>query len=357
MENRILALRDQLSERGYDGFFSLSPAANAYLAGFHGTTSAVMVTATEAIFLCDFRYTEQAQTQVQGYTVREVAGKMESRVGEALSALKVAKVAYDPVVTTVYQRDSVAESFPGELSSCTALPGTLREVKDPGEIQKIRAASELAEGAMLDMANGLEAGVSEREAAALLEYEFRKRGAEGASFDSIVLFGARSSLPHGMPGDTVLKEGDIVLIDCGCIKDGYCSDLTRTFIFSTIYGDWFEEIYATVLNAQETALAAVRAGALCCDLDAIARDIITDAGYGEHFGHGLGHGVGLEVHETPRLNKESNAVLEAGMVVTVEPGIYLPGRGGVRIEDLVVVTEEGPDVLTRSPKDLKVLTT
>jgi Xaa-Pro aminopeptidase len=197
--------------------------------------------------------------------------------------------------------------------------------------------------------------VRERELAAEIEYALRKAGASGVSFPPIVAFGEGSSLPHYSPGDRPLKKGDIILIDCGCVLNGYCSDWTRSFCFGSIPGSWFEEIYAVTLDAQLAGLAACRPGAACREVDAAARDIIQDAGYGDHFGHGLGHGLGIEVHESPRLNATSSAALAPGMVVTVEPGIYLAGRGGVRIEDLVVITENGHEVLTRVPKELRVL--
>ena len=183
----------------------------------------------------------------------------------------------------------------------------------------------------------------------------KKRGATGPSFDTIVLFGANSSLPHGVPGDALLKQGDIVLIDMGARLNGYCSDLTRTYVFGSIPGEWFEEIYALNLHAQRSALKAVRPGVTGREVEAVAREIMREGGLGDRFGHGLGHGVGIEVHEEPRLNTRSDSVLKAGMVVTVEPGIYLPGQGGVRIEDLVLVTESGCEVLTKLPKDLQVI--
>ena len=228
-------------------------------------------------------------------------------------------------------------------------------VKDASEIELLRCATDLAEGVLHDLLPELTEGILERELAAQFVYEFKRRGASGPSFDPMALFGSHSSLPHGMPGDRALKSGDIVLLDFGCVLNGYCSDLTRTFAFGRIPPGWFEEIYAVTLEAQLTALEAVKPGVPCSDVDAVARDIIRDAGYGDYFGHGLGHGVGLEVHESPRLNMQSQAVLEPGMAVTVEPGIYLPGKGGVRIEDLVIVTGDGCDILTRTPKDLKVL--
>jgi len=171
------------------------------------------------------------------------------------------------------------------------------------------------------------------------------------------LFGSHSSLVHGEPGDRALGRGDIVLVDLGCRLRGYCSDLTRTCVYGTIPGEWFEEVYEVVLTAQQAALDVIRPGVSCGAVDAIARDLIRDAGYGERFGHGLGHGVGIEVHEEPRLHKTSHTILEEGMVVTVEPGVYLPELGGVRIEDLVVVTEGGCACLSGAPKELKVFDT
>lgn len=355
VERRLDYVRERLGEAEYGAFVSLSSPDNEYLSGFHGSTSAVVITANEAHFLCDFRYTEQARQQVQTYAIQEVTGAIETRAGEQLARLGVATAAFDPVVTTVQQANTVQDAFGGSLHPAPGFVAKAREVKSPEEIERIRSAVSLAETAMLDLVAGLEAGVPEREAAARLEYEFKKRGAQGAAFDSIALFGARTSLPHGMPGDKRLEAGDVILIDCGCIRESYCSDLTRTYVFDTIPGAWFEEIYRVTRAAQQAGLEAVRAGAVCREVDAAARNVIREAGYGDCFGHGLGHGVGLEVHEAPRLNMESDTVLEAGMVVTVEPGIYLPGRGGVRIEDLVVVTEDGCDILSESPKELRII--
>jgi len=358
MRERLHSLRHGIAAACCDAYCSLSPPANAYLTGFRGSASALIVTASEAHFLCDFRYTEQARGQVQNYAVIEVAGTLETRVGEHLRALDVQVCGFDPAVTTVHQRTLIEAAFRGDAARLKPLPGLvagLRLRKSPDEIEQIRAASNLAEAALHDVLAALEEGMPERECAARLEYEFKKRGAQGAAFDSIALFGPRSSLPHGAPAGKTLERGDIVLIDCGCTLEGYCSDLTRTHVFGTMPGAWFEEVYALTLSAQEAALAAVRPGRSCRELDAIARNIISEAGHGEHFGHGLGHGVGIEVHEAPRLNKDADSVLDVGMVVTIEPGIYLPGRGGVRIEDLLVVTKTGCEVLTQSSKELKVL--
>ncbi len=355
MHGPIDLLRRLLRNEGCEAFISLSPPANEYLTGFHGTASAVIVAHDRSRFFCDFRYTEQAREQVRGCAVEEVQGTLETRVGERLESMGLRNVGFDPGVITVSQWDSLKESFSGALIPLPELLSGLRSHKTPEEVEKIRKSSQIAESALEKTLKELHTGLTEREFAARLEFEFMRMGAQKAAFDTIALFGARSSLPHGLPTDNNLCPGDIVLIDCGCIVDGYCSDLTRTYVFGRIPGAWFEEIYQVTLAAQEAACRALCAGAVCREVDAVARDIIRDAGYGSFFGHGLGHGVGLEIHEPPRLNMQTEKALAPGMVVTLEPGVYLPGRGGVRIEDLVVVHKDGCETLTRLSKELQVL--
>jgi Xaa-Pro aminopeptidase len=354
-DERIAALRRQLETCGCDAFFSVDPADNAYLTGFFGSTSAVLVTPDTARLLCDFRYQEQAASLNSGIEVVTCSGNLDARLGEHLRDSGAPRAAFDPGAITVARHDTVKTAFTGETVTTAEMCRKLREIKEPSEVERVRAASQLAEAALEQVLSSLKCGMCEYELAASLEYEFRKRGAQRASFDTIVLFGARSSLPHGMPGPNPLKTGDIVLIDCGCVLDGYCSDLTRTFVFGRIPGDWFADIYECVRQAQDNALKAVASGVSARSVDDAARAFIAAAGHGDHFGHGTGHGVGLEIHESPRLSALSEAVLHAGMVVTVEPGIYLPGQGGVRIEDLLVVTENGCDVLTETPKELRIL--
>jgi len=353
--DRIEALRRKLDRTEAEAWLSLSEPDNFYLTGFTGDKSALILTRDEAVFLCDGRFIEQAQVEVANGRIEEAKGCFLAAVGKQLEALGPGMVAFDPDALTVGQLDLLEAAYDGPFAAVSGLVTGLRVAKSSEEIERIRLASELAETVLRDVLDGIEEGVSEMELAARIEYEFKRRGATGPAFPTIALFGSRSSLPHGQPGPRTLKPGDIILIDMGCRRDGYCSDLTRTFSYATIPGTWFDEIYRVVFAAQQAALAHVRAGVHCRDVDALARDIIDKAGYGKHFGHGLGHGVGIEVHESPRLNSESGALLEPGMVVTVEPGIYLPGQGGVRIEDLVVVTEQGCDILTRTPKELKVL--
>jgi len=357
MLSRLQALRSELLKCDCDAFVSVFPPANEYLTGFRGSTSAVLITASDAVFLCDFRYTEQAGAQVQGFDIHEVAGGLEAEAGKRLAAFGVRRVAVEPGTLTLAQSLTIQEALGSEVIPVKGLGTAARQIKDPVEQDKLRAATALAEDALTAVMPHLQPGITEAAFVAELEYEFKKRGASGASFDPIALFGPRSSLPHGVPGNKPLERGDIVLLDLGCILESYCSDLTRTYAFGTIPGTWFEEIYQVTLTAQLAALEAVKPGASCREVDAVARGIISDAGYGKYFGHGLGHGVGLEIHEAPRLNQHADAILEPGMAVTVEPGIYIPGLGGVRIEDLVLVTETGCDVLTTLPKELKVLST
>jgi len=354
-EKRIANIQQRLEAWECDVFISIDPFDNAYLTGFFGSASALLVSRNTARLLCDFRYIEQARTQTRGAGVVQCAGNLDARLGEQIASLSCRNAAFEPETMTVSRYEAIKKSSGIELISAPGICRDLRLRKESGEIERIAAATALAEEAVESVLARMNTGVSECALAGMLEYEFRKRGAQRASFDTIVLFGERSSLPHGKPDTRPLAHGDIVLLDCGCVLDGYCSDLTRTFVFGRIPGNWFQEIYEAVRLAQEAALQAARAGAATREVDAAARMTIEAAGYGEQFGHGTGHGVGLEVHEAPRLNAESCAILESGMVVTVEPGIYLPGKGGVRIEDLIVVTETGSNNLNRLSKELRIL--
>lgn len=356
MNARVEALRKAIAAHSCDAFVSFSPPANEYLSGFRGSTSALIISATQARLIFDFRYREVAETTVQGFDLEECNTGLEKCTAERMTEMGLHAIAFDSNVLSVEQHVLLASH--AKTLDWFPLPkilSNLRQVKDESEIAKVQAANDLAEGVLADLLPTLKEGILEREFAAQMEFEFKRRGATGSSFSPIVLFGARSSLPHGVPGDTPLRRGDVVLLDFGCIKDSYCSDLTRTYAFGTIPGEWFSEIYAVTLRAQLAALEALRPGARCVDVDAVARNIITEAGFGEFFGHGLGHGVGLEIHEGPRLNRLTETPLAPGMIVTVEPGIYLPGKGGVRIEDIVAVTPGGCRVLSRTPKELKVL--
>ncbi len=357
MLERIERLRTRMQEAQCDAFFSAAPPANQYLTEFRGTTSAVAVTLDDARFFCDSRYTEQAQAQVQGMAVEEVTGEQMKAVAAFFNKRRAKRAVFEPDYLLVSQLRRFEEELHGEACPEAGLVSSMRAVKSPEEIESIRKALELAEDVLSDTMELVEIGMTERELAARFEYAFQRKGASGASFPTIALFGARSSLPHGEPGSASLEWGDIVLVDFGCRLDGYCSDLTRTYAFGTIPGTWFEETYHLVLAAQRMAVEAVRPGMRCREFDAIARSLISEAGQGAHFGHGLGHGVGIEIHEQPRANRFSDTILEPGMVVTVEPGVYIPGRGGVRIEDVIAITEQGCSILSSAPRELRILGT
>ena len=320
-----------------------------YLTGFTGTNGACVVTRDERLFFTDFRYVEQARTQVPEYErveagrdmLGDLSGRLRGRAGfddEHLSVAAHAKLA-EKVGTGV------------ELVRAGGLVEQLRAVKEPEEVAAMRAAAELATAAYESLRERGLAGRTEREVAIQLVRFMEDAGAEGPSFPPIVAAAEHGASPHAVPRDVEIPRDTLVVIDMGAMVDGYCSDCTRTLATGSP-GDGALEIYALVLRAQTEALAATRAGAQNRDVDAVAREIIDAAGHAEHFGHGLGHGVGLEVHEAPRLGKTADGALEAGNAVTVEPGVYLPGDVGVRIEDLVIVTDGEPDILTGFPKEL-----
>jgi Xaa-Pro aminopeptidase len=338
-----------LAERELDSLLVTNLVNVRYLTGFTGTNGACIVSSDERLFLTDFRYVEQARSQVQGYErveagrdmVADLAGRLRGRAG------------FDDAHMTVELHrklgEKVAEGV--ELVSAGGLVERLREVKDELELDAIRAAAEIANEAYEELRERGLAGRSERDVALTLTRSLEDRGAEGASFPAIVAAGPHGALAHAVPRDVEIPGGTLVVIDMGAQVDGYCSDCTRTLATGPLE-DGALEVYELVRRAQDEALRAVRAGASCKAVDAVARDIIEAAGHGERFGHGLGHGVGLEVHEAPRLAKTAEGELRAGNVVTVEPGVYVPGELGVRIEDLVVVTDGEPEVLTAFPKEL-----
>jgi Xaa-Pro aminopeptidase len=362
---RAERLANELREREVDVLLVATPVNVRYLTGFTGTNGLALIYADKAIahgFLTDFRYDTQSAAQVPDAFEREiVAGDMLEGLVETLTASRErgGRLGFDDASLTVKQHARLAELLGEEgweLVPQAGLVEALRAVKDVDEVDRIRAASRLADEALRET---LEAGVvgrSERDVAIELELRMRRLGAEGASFPSIVAAGAHGALPHAAPRAREIRKDALVTIDWGALHEGYCSDCTRTYATGERISARAREIYALVLAAQERALGAVRAGPNGKEVDAVARDLIERAGEGDRFGHGLGHGVGLEVHEGPRLSRlASEDPLLVGNVVTVEPGVYLPGRLGVRIEDLVVVTADGQEVLTRLSKELTVI--
>jgi Xaa-Pro aminopeptidase len=323
-----------------------------YLTGFAGTNGACLVGPELRVFFTDFRYTERAAEEVgsewerpegERELIPQIAKRMHGRVGFEDAKLSVRQLKR--------LREAVADEV--ELEPAGDLVEDLRAVKTPEEVERIAAAAELADGVYgWALERGL-AGKTERDVARACEARIRELGAE-PSFPPIVAAGANGALPHAEPGERAIGGGELVVFDMGALLDGYCSDCTRTFATGEP-GDEAREVYELVRQAQAAGLEAVRAGVSGKDADAVPREVIAAAGHGERFGHGTGHGVGLEVHEGPRLGVSSEDALREGNVVTVEPGVYLPGRFGVRIEDLVVVTADGVRNLSGLPKELQVV--
>jgi Xaa-Pro aminopeptidase len=326
-----------------------------YLTGFTGSNGMAVVGPDVRRFITDFRYVEQAQAQVEGFEVERSPQDFNAALKGGWPK-RAFRLGFEDDTVSVRRHARLRELLPDrvELVAAGGAVEELRAVKDAGEIARIRAAAELADAVYGTVrAQGL-VGRTEREVALAIENEMRRLGAEGPSFDSIVASAERGALPHAEPAAVPIARGTLVTLDIGARLDGYCSDCTRTWATGDLPDD-LAEAYALVRRAQEEALAAVRPGPSGREIDAVARDIISAAGHGEHFGHGLGHGVGMEIHEAPRLASTAEGALMAGNVVTVEPGVYLPGRGGVRIEDLVAVTKNGASVLSGTTKDLVVV--
>jgi Xaa-Pro aminopeptidase len=327
-----------------------------YLTGYTGTNGLALIGPHTRTFVTDFRYVEQAAEEVDPAfeRVRAPQDLLES-VADLLPTGK-ARLGFEDASLTVRRHARLRELLPErvELVGAAGLVERLRAVKEPGEIERIRAASAIADEAFERLLEDGLIGRTEREAALSLEVTMRELGAQRPSFETIIAAGPHGALPHAQPRDVAIEAGQLVVIDWGAELDGYCSDCTRTVVTGEL-DDQGREIYALVRAAQLAGVEAVRAGSGGRDIDGVARGVIERGGHGERFGHGLGHGVGLEVHEAPRLSQRSEDRLQVGNVVTVEPGIYLPGALGVRIEDLVVVTEQGCEILTSVPKELRTV--
>jgi Xaa-Pro aminopeptidase len=365
---RAEGLAAMLPGQGLDALLVETAADLRYLTGFSGSNGLAVVRAAAPgaegpgegahLFFTDFRYRTQSGEQVPAAFSREiVTGELLDAAAAALAGSE-GRLGFDEASLTVARHRRLVEKLPHgwEAVACAGLVQGMRLVKEPAEIGRIRAASELADEALREILEGGLVGRSEREVAIELELRMRRLGAEGPSFPSIVAAGAHGALPHAEPRAEPIPRDVLVTIDWGALYDGYCSDCTRTYATGEGISARAREIYELVLAAQEAGLAAVQAGPSGREVDAVARAVIEQAGHGEHFGHGLGHGVGMEIHEGPRLSRTAGEEpLRAGNVVTVEPGVYLPGELGVRIEDLVVVGDDAQDVLTSLPKALTVV--
>ena len=350
--SRADRLVELIVERELDQLFVSDLTNVRYLSGFTGTNGACLVGREERIFFTDFRYTERAEGEVgdewerpeaERELVPQIAARMSGRVGFEDAKLSVRQLA----------RLEAAVGEDADLVPAGDLVERLRAVKEPEEIERMAAATELADEVFRWAVEPGLAGRTEREVARTCEARIRELGAE-PSFPPIVAAGENGALPHAEPGEREIGSGELVVFDMGAQLDGYCSDGTRTFATGDP-GEEAQEVYDLVLAAQLASLQAIRPGAAGKEVDALAREMISEAGHGDHFGHGLGHGVGLEVHEGPRLATTSEDELREGNAVTVEPGIYLPGSFGVRIEDLVIVTADGYRNLSGTSKELQIV--
>jgi Xaa-Pro aminopeptidase len=317
-----------------------------YLTGFESTSAALLVSPDGSVRLfTDFRYAERAR-ELEDVEVIETPRYLYTDLSQHLSG----PVGFEADALT-YANYEFLRQGGVELVPRRGVVETLRAVKEPEELEAIRRSAQVTDATYERLTDEQFAGKTERELVWRMEVLFHECGADGLAFDVDIAAGPTAASPHAMPGDRVVQEGEFVLVDAGAMVDGYCSDCTRTFAVGEV-SDSLRELYDVVLRAQRAGVEAVRAGAGGREVDAVARSVIADAGYAESFGHGLGHGLGLLVHEAPVLRPESQDVLVPGNVVTVEPGIYLSGVAGVRIEDLVAVTPDGVEVLSRFPKEL-----
>ena len=351
------AIRKKLAPSGLDAILLLSPVNRRYAAGFPSSAGAVLVTGQAAYLITDSRYIEAARQTVTDAVVAESSREKRQNdwLREILSAHGVQRLGFEEHWISYAAFGQLQTAFPGlTLVPAQALLDQLRMVKRPEELACMRQAQAIAEAALERVLPQIRPGVSEREIAAELSYQMLRLGAEGNSFDPIVVAGKKSSMPHGVPGDETIAPGDFVTMDFGCLKGGYCSDMTRTVAVGHA-SEEMRRVYGTVLRAQEAGIAAARAGVEGHLVHAAGEAVIEAAGYGGCFGHGFGHGLGLEIHEAPNFSPGETRLIPAGAVLSAEPGIYLPGRFGVRIEDVIHITEDGCENLTRAPKALLVL--
>ncbi|MBM7604604.1 Xaa-Pro aminopeptidase [Metabacillus crassostreae] len=352
---KLEKLRNRFKELSVDGLLITSNYNRRYMTGFTGTAGIAVISEDRAVFITDFRYTEQAAKEIDGFEIVEHKGSIIDEAAVIVEKMGIKKLGFEQDHLT-YQSYSL---YYNALKNLEFIPVSgavekLRLIKSPAEIKILKEATEIADAAFKHILTFVKAGIKEIDVANELEFFMRKNGAVSSSFDIIVASGYRSALPHGVASDKEIEKGDFVTLDFGAYYKGYCSDITRTFAVGDP-SDELKKIYATVLEAQLRGMNGIKPGITGKEADALTRDYIKEQGYGEYFGHSTGHGLGMEVHEGPALSFKSDTILETGMVVTVEPGIYVAGLGGVRIEDDTVITETGNESLSHSPKDLIIL--
>lgn len=351
---KLTKLRELLVEKELDALFVTSGYNRRYMTGFTGTAGVAIISNDDAVFITDFRYMEQAADQIKDFRIVQHEKTIIEEVAQQVEQMKVQRLGFEKEDLTFGMYELYKSKVTAELIPTAGLVEKLRIIKTPEELEVLKQAAKIADDAFTHICGFIKAGMTELEVANELEFFMRKQGATSSSFDTIVASGIRGALPHGVATDKKIETGELVTLDYGALYNGYISDITRTVAVGEP-SEKMREIYEITLAAQKLAVEGIKPGMTGIQADAIARDYIASKGYGEAFGHSTGHGIGLEVHEAPGLSFRSETVLEPNMTVTAEPGIYLPGIGGVRIEDDLVITENGCERLTHCTKELQIL--
>ena len=356
--NHFKQIAAGLEAHHLDAVLLTCEANRFYACGFHsaGSDGIAVVTRHHNYYFTDSRYIEAAENNLPGFTVRMThPGSSEvERINEVIGEHTIKKLGFEENDMTYGDYLRYNEALHAVLVPMQAKIDAFRATKEPWEIELMRKAQAITDQTFSELCKIIQAGMTEKELEAELLYRLYKHGAEGPSFDPIVVSGPNTSLPHGVPGERKLEFGDFITMDFGCIYGGYCSDMTRTVALGFV-SEEMDKVYKTVLKAQLAGIAATKAGVAGRDIDGTARKVIADAGYGDYFGHGYGHSLGILIHEAPNANTRNDQPMPAGAVVSAEPGIYIPDEFGVRIEDVTVITDTGCEILTKSPKNLIIL--
>ncbi|PLT34745.1 Xaa-Pro peptidase family protein [Bacillus sp. V5-8f] len=351
---KLERFRSELEKAQVDGFLITSAYNRRYMTNFTGSAGVALISQNEAKFITDFRYVEQAGKQAAGFEIVQHTRLITEEVANQSKAMGIKRLGFEQDHITFAGYKVYESAFDGELVPLSGVIEKLRLIKTASEIKILKEAAEIADAAFTHIAEFIRPGLTELEVSNELEFFMRKQGASSSSFDTIVASGLRGALPHGVASSKIIEKGDLVTLDYGAYYNGYVSDITRTLAVGKPSAE-LKDIYDIVLEAQVRGMAGIKPGMTGKEADALTRDYIADKGYAEYFGHSTGHGIGLEVHEGPALSIRSDTVLEPGMAVTVEPGIYIPGVGGVRIEDDTIITSDGNESLTHSTKELIIL--
>lgn len=352
--DRLAKVRERFSKLGIDGLLITNSKNRRYMTGFTGTAGVVLISQSKAVFITDFRYVEQAKNQVENYEIVQHKGPIHEEVARLVKDFSIQKLGFEQDEMTFGTYKMYDNTVSAEMVPISGIIETLRLIKTDKELEILKQAAAIADQAFEHIIKYIKPGVTELEVSNEMEFFMRKQGATSSSFDTIVASGFRSALPHGVASDKVITGAELVTLDFGAYYKGYCSDITRTVAVGDVSAE-LKKIYEIVLEAQLLGMNSIKSGMTGKQADSLTRDYITKKGYGDYFGHSTGHGIGLDIHEGPALSVKSDTILEPGMVVTVEPGIYIPGVGGVRIEDDIVITKEGNVPLTHSPKELLIL--